>query len=663
MALLSNPERSRLYVVGGKLATIADGAVPLPTLSVADASGEEGTTVQVRVSRSFATASAATFSYSMANGTAVSGTDYTGVSGTGTIPAGAAFVDLPVTLLARSGTQGARAFTVTITNGLQGGESLVLARATASVTVTDPSAVALALSVAALAPANEGTPLTFRVSATVAPGATVTFAYATSNGTATAGTDYTATSGTGATIGAAATFVDITVPTTLRSGFQGARTVVLTISAALMGGAPVTITTAAATGTIAETEALSGANGHFDTMIARADYVTGLSFRPVPGQPKLYASGLHAGKVNPYFANQLARPADGGYHESNVVPLSVTYSPGTDTDPNAQDAGRAVIPSFEAPVDALGADLAVDGTTVNLGTARPYDNGTAVRIGTEIIIVSGKPKASPTVACVRAQFGTTAQAHSAGTPVQRSTSSLPNQVRMALNTTPGQSYYIEYDKFYTDSWLRKPGIGETAANWLKNHKATQFTSKKVGGTLWEEVATRFSSSGNAPSPAPGFDNTIHVAEADWRSYMSLSSDGEAFNPAAPNNLPASITRVYPTRPMLTTFIIHPNRWTRWHIHIQQRIDDRDLLSVWVSDEETDPVQLFANRPCKSWSAATANAPMVVNAPIYEWWLEMDTSDSERFRLDDRDFVCYVRNFVVNNMAIGDVPAILERPER
>ncbi|MGV3515460.1 Calx-beta domain-containing protein [Luteitalea sp.] len=645
--------------MGGQ--SIVGLALTAPTVALSLTSGSlyEGNAAVYVVTLSRPWVDDVEVAYATSNGTAEAGTDYTSTSGTLTIPAGQTIGTITVPTTLRSGAQLSRTFTLTLTSAIDAGGDRLTRTTSAVVTTildTDAAPTFPTLSVAAVAPADEGDPLIFRVTASFAPTTDITFSHATSNGSAIAGTDYTATSGT-ATLPASATFVDIEVPTTLRSGFQGARTLTMTISAATLGGAPVTITTSAATGTIAETELLSGANGHFDTMIARADYVTGLSFRPVPGEPKLYTSGIHTGKVNPYFADQLVRKLDGGYADDNVVPVSVTYSPGTDTDTNAQDAGKAVIPAFEAPVDALGADLAIDSMTVNLGTNRQYDNGTAVKIGTEIIIVGSKPRATATVSCQRAQFGTTAQAHTAGTVARRSISSLPNQVRMSINTTAGQSYYIEWDKFYTDSWLRKPGIGETADHWLKNHKACQLTSKSAAGTLWEESATRFTSSGNEPSPAPGFDNTIHVAEADWRSYMDLSSDGEEFNPAAPNNLPASITRRYPTRPMLTTFIIHPNRWTRWHIHIQQRIDDRDLMSVWLSDEETDPVQLFANRPVKAWQ------PGVVNGSIKQWWLEMDTSDSELFRRDQRDFVCYVRNFVVNNMAIADVPAILERPER
>jgi hypothetical protein len=94
--------------------------------------------------------------------------------------------------------------------------------------------------------ATEGTPLTFVVTRCGSTGSSVSVSYATSNGTATAGSDYTANSGTLTFVAGDATET-ISVTTTDDGAVESAETINLTLSGATGG---TTISDAQAIGTI-----------------------------------------------------------------------------------------------------------------------------------------------------------------------------------------------------------------------------------------------------------------------------------------------------------------------------------------------------------------------------------------------------------------------------
>ncbi len=85
------------------------------TISIGDATVTEGGTATFTVTLSAAQAVLTTFNYSTANGTALSGTDYTATSGSKSIPIGSTSTTVTVPTTNRSGCQASRAFTVSIT--------------------------------------------------------------------------------------------------------------------------------------------------------------------------------------------------------------------------------------------------------------------------------------------------------------------------------------------------------------------------------------------------------------------------------------------------------------------------------------------------------------------------------------------------------------------
>ncbi len=104
------------------------------------------------------------------------------------------------------------------------------------------------LSITAAAWANEGDPITFKVTLSAAINADVTFDYVTHDGTAKAGTDYTSLSATG-TIAVGKTAMDVVVTTLAHSGYLGNLKFLVTIS----NPANATLGNATGIGTIVET--------------------------------------------------------------------------------------------------------------------------------------------------------------------------------------------------------------------------------------------------------------------------------------------------------------------------------------------------------------------------------------------------------------------------
>ena len=344
----------------------------------------------------------------------------------------------------------------------------------------------------------------------------------------------------------------------------------------------------------------------------------------------------------------------------NQFPLTASYSPATDTDPHAQDAAKFVIPAFTvgavgserttvAPIDAAVLEVQLD------GGSNSFSHGQKMQLGDEVVIVSRLPgeRFSDNEHRVRLSqrgaHGTTAAAHPAGVLVGSSTNSLTisSQVRVPLGTEDGRRYLFTWDVYYTDSYVRKP---TDTAGWLKNHKAFQFTSRSANGTIWQEPATRFTPT---TPVSPAWDATQHVAEADWRAYQSIGGP-EAWDPDTPNAMGPEVTNPYPLRPRVNHFILWPNRWHRWWVAIDQRANAYDTLTVWIADEVTGPTLLYDGLRVNVWrSGATPS--------IVQWWVELNTSDNELFRLDQRDLVAYVRNFAALVDPPQDWAALRVRP--
>ena len=242
-------------------------------LSVADAeaSEEDDTAVEFVVTLAPASSDTVTVDYATSDGTAAAGSDYTATSGTLTFAAGDTAKTVSVPIADDTEDDGGETFTLTLSNASGAG----LGDAEATGTIRNAEAAA-ELSVAdAEASEEDDTAVEFVVTLAPASSDTVTVDYATSDGTAAAGSDYTATSGT-LTFAAGDTAKTVSVPIADDTEDDGGETFTLTLSNASGAG----LGDAEATGTIrnAETPPLTASFSNMPASHTAEDFTFGLAF-------------------------------------------------------------------------------------------------------------------------------------------------------------------------------------------------------------------------------------------------------------------------------------------------------------------------------------------------------------------------------------------------
>ena len=171
-----------------------DGPVTtLPTLSIADATVEEGEQAQFTVTLSRTATGTVTVDYATADATANAGADYTATSGTLTFAPGEAAMTIRVPTLEDTTQEQTETFTVT----LSAPAGATLQDGTATGTITDDDAPPPTLSTLSIGDteATEGNMAEFLVTLRPARTLVVTVSFRSVDGTAVAGLDYTATMG------------------------------------------------------------------------------------------------------------------------------------------------------------------------------------------------------------------------------------------------------------------------------------------------------------------------------------------------------------------------------------------------------------------------------------------------------------------------------------
>ena len=378
--------------------------------------------------------------------------------------------------------------------------------------------------------------------------------------------------------------------------------------------------------------ALSAAdtNAYFDALVSSPAFWKGYSLRPRPG----------ATKDSPYYSNQLEGTRAGGYGSNGAK--YVTYD-------SAMDAAKVSIPAFTNPGESLflGTNMSSSDTKVypatwtsSLGVV-----GRQVKIDKEVMLVTAvdaKTVSPRGVAVSRGQYGTAAASHAAGAPVGLGVNSLPSQVRLPLRTEDGNTYVFTWDVMYTSSYV---GTG------LKGNKTFQLSSGD--DNVWFEVKTRMDGGSQVSKPAD-FNKAVHVGGVDVRSYNRpggnanwLLTDGTYLGPGIIGNQPIN--------PMQATFILHPNRWIRYWVVVEQRLNDYDYVDLWAADEVQNPTLIYKRIPASTFNDGPHS--------IRSFWLEFNDSDSKlplERTTDFRDMVAYVRNFAAMRN-ISDVKPLLQRP--
>jgi hypothetical protein len=373
-------------------------------------------------------------------------------------------------------------------------------------------------------------------------------------------------------------------------------------------------------------------NAYFDALTTRSGFWKGYSFRPKPGY----------GVDSPYFSNQLEYKSKGGYQQSSSAPRFVTYDEG-------MDAARVAIPAFVQMnwSMVLGANMGASDTKFysSFWTTAFGTKGAQIKIDDEVMVLTGVDPdgTSPRGALVaRGQYGTKATAHAAGAAVYLANNSLPNQVRVPLNTTDGNTYVFTWDIMYGSSFV---GTG------LAGQKTFQFSSGE--DAIWWEIKTRMDGGSRVSKPA-SFNPAIHVGGIDVRSHNALGGLAN-WSLTDGNSLGPSVTAREPLSPMESTFILYPNRWIRYWLVVEQRANDYDYIDLWMADEVQNPTLIYKRIPASTFSKGT---PSIKNL-----WLEFNDSASrlpDGRALNPQDMVAYVRNFAAM-MNLSDVTPLLQRP--
>lgn len=260
--------------------------------------------------------------------------------------------------------------------------------------------------------------------------------------------------------------------------------------------------------------------------------------------------------------------------------------------------------------------------------------------------------------------------------------SLPNQVRLPLGTMDDTTTLVTWDAWFGSEFQ----YGKTG---IATYKTFQFASPD---RLWFEVRTRFKqdeaqsarraakmpkarrnlrSGGELPqggSPAaagPVAANPEQAAPTARRRKRGGTDDSPTSEPVASGArvdigvvdargygaggtaLGPNVAKGAPLSPQAGTFTIRAETWTRYWVLIDQRANGWDLVSLWVGDEDHDPVQIIDRREFN------------VKGSVKTFWLEYNTSShGNRGGVGER--IGYVRN-VVMLRNVRDVPALFQRP--
>jgi VCBS repeat-containing protein len=258
-----------------------------PTTTVTE--GDSGTVnATLTVTLSNASSQSVTVAYTTQNGTAVAPGDYTTTSGTLTFAPGETSKTITVPIAVDNATESSENFKVV----LSAPTNATLGTAEGTVTITDddgPGTVQFSSSTYTV-DESAGT-ITITVTRTGGDAAGVTVQYATSNGTAIAGSDYTTTSGT-LTFAAGETSKTFTIPILVDAVLEQNETLNLTLSSPGGGGTLGTPATATLSITeIQETPEEEIVNQAYEDLLGREAEAAGLKF---------YADQLDDGRMNEF---------------------------------------------------------------------------------------------------------------------------------------------------------------------------------------------------------------------------------------------------------------------------------------------------------------------------------------------------------------------------
>ncbi len=232
--------------------TITDNDAPTVTIANTTNGNETGpVSGLMTVTMSATRPTAVTLSYSVA-GTAASGTDFTALSGTVTIAAGATTATIIIPVIDDVIVEGSETVVVTLTAVTSGAASLgAAANLVATNTISDNDTATVTIANTTNGTEAGAVAGVMTVTQTKASATNTVIAYSV-GGTATSGSDYTALSGT-VTILAGSTTATINIPVIDDAIVEGSETVLITLTS-IASGLPTLGATLSATNTIADND-------------------------------------------------------------------------------------------------------------------------------------------------------------------------------------------------------------------------------------------------------------------------------------------------------------------------------------------------------------------------------------------------------------------------
>ncbi len=417
-----------------------------------------------------------------------------------------------------------------------------------------------------------------------------------------------------------------------------------------------------------------------------------LSGRPGAGATNDTSSPI-GNCAHPHYINQLLRKGLGGFGSSNSathVP-EFSYSPGTDTDPDKQDAMKISIPPFTTPTTAgsegtavftVGATVPADASVLTISIAQPntvtcsfYNSAAAIKIDDEIMGIAACSESTNILTVdQRAMFGSPLQSHAVGTRMERNLNSLPDNlfVRFGGPLPPttqdwktqgagdGRVHVFTWDSLFTNSYR---------GNGQANYKCINFWSgnnTSSDAAIWGELNCVTDVSlynyGTFGTPCPNAgDPSIYVFNVAMRTYNQtqvlpgITSWPSTTGDQAYPTVRGDVSKDWGGAHVQAQCVKH-NEWARWFLRIKQVSQDWDEVTVAVGTESRptvvviDKVKLSVRR---SGADGSGIIPWVV-------WPQLNTSTDSFVRGTVggnpdglRNLVSYWRNLLWLSVPIGD----------
>ena len=228
---LSNPTGGSTVSIAQGLGTINDNDAK-PNFSINSATAAEGGAgLSFTVTKTGSATASYSVSYSTSNGTAVAGSDYPATSGTLTFAPSEYWKTVLILPINDTAAEPQESFHLNLSSPT-GGSTISVAQGIGTINDNDTATPSFSVNDVS---ATEGSDLVFTVTKSGSVGSTFSVSFATSNGTAAAGSDFTPASGT-LSFTPSETHKSIRISTTDDSAMENSETVLLNLSNPSGGG-------------------------------------------------------------------------------------------------------------------------------------------------------------------------------------------------------------------------------------------------------------------------------------------------------------------------------------------------------------------------------------------------------------------------------------------